>query len=427
MTKYASAHDLLEALLRHEVPDETSLLGFLTSPAAREGLHLDFKHADELNKAKKDRSFTVRKYVAAFANSDGGVLAIGVEDKTKTLVPITRAHADKVGGDVTGWVARVVADLVGYLGLPPRIELVEVRGGAVLLVAVARAPALVPLHHDGQVKHFFRIDDDARAAPASLVADLVLGRRRAPFLTVEPVPCEVKTEKKTSSRSARLDSAAFDGLEVRRSTTSREAVITKPSFGVTNDSLVSSPMTRAGLIAWTFVETEEAEAPPLSSDLRARIEIKDLSGEDSLVHKLQHFPLTWSGEPMNIERALMPDPRSPTKYKVTGLVHRFVTMRPFDIANLCLDGDGWIFEASPKHQCSAALYLLPEGGEPLWYEVRVDPYGQRSRNKAGHPVGPIPPSITPSVRRVVGRRPLVSLRAAEPSPANVETEGNDAW
>jgi hypothetical protein len=63
-------------------------------------------------------------------------------------------------------------------------------------------------------------------------------------------------------------------------------------------------------------------------------------------------------------------------------------------------------------EATAALYILPDGGEPLWFEVRVDVYGRKIQN-AGEQFGrPIhATAIQPVVRRVVGQRPLVSLTA----------------
>ena len=51
---------------------------------------------------------------------------------------------------------------------------------------------------------------------------------------------------------------------------------------------------------------------------------------------------------------------------------------------------------------SLALYLVPDGCEPLWYEVLVPLYLRPPMKPNGTP-------IAPRVVRVVGRRPRVGL------------------
>jgi hypothetical protein len=57
------------------VRNETSIIEFLLRPGAEENLHLDFKRA-----GKNDRALET---VCAFANTEGGMLVIGVEDPKK--------------------------------------------------------------------------------------------------------------------------------------------------------------------------------------------------------------------------------------------------------------------------------------------------------------------------------------------------------
>lgn len=399
----ASARELLEALLQNEVPTRQDLMDFLASRASDEGLLLDFKHADELLKEKDKRNFTLRQYVAAFANSDGGVLAIGVQDKTKALAPITETHQGRVGGDLKGWAARTVGDLTGALGAPPRFATVDVEAGQVLLVAVHRAPSLVSISKAGQAVYYFRIEDEAREVPASLVADLVLGRRQSPALTVEAGSWKLSTERRESTRGSGIVHT-FGG----------QVVTPEISFTVTNDSLVTATSTSAGLIAWSFVEADTAKTPPIAGDLLARIE-QVAPAVDGMVHRLFHWPLKWNA----------------TVAMTSDVLRRLLTLRPFYRFGLEMEqGQRWSFAhlGNRTVEATAALYLLPEGGEPLWFEVRLDVYGRKIQN-AGEELGrPLyATEVPPTVRRIVGQRPVVSLTAPkiqEPAAGGADEESH---
>jgi hypothetical protein len=381
-----SAREFLESLLRNDVPTVEDLRAFLVSKASDEGLFLDFKHPDELLKDKDKRNFTLRQYVAAFANSEGGVLAIGIEDKTKAIIPLTETHQGRVGGDLKGWASRTVGDLTGALGAPPRFATVDVEGGQVLLVAVHRAPTLVSISKAGQAAYYFRIEDEAREVPASLVADLVLGRRQSPTLTVEAAPWKLGTERREST--------------IGYNSWISSVITPEVLFSVTNNSLVTSTATSAGLIAWSFVESDTTKTPPIAGDLLARIE-QVAPFTDGIVHRLHHWPLKWK-----VSSAMETD-----------ALRRLLTLRPFYRFSLEMEhGDHWAFSHGDHRyvdmEATAALYILPDGGEPLWFEVRVDVYGRKIQN-AGEQFGrPIhATAIQPVVRRVVGQRPLVSLTA----------------
>jgi len=200
----SSARELRDLLLRDDPLTLEDLRRFIEGPGATEGLYVDYKAADELHKSDKDRKHTIRQYVAAFANSEGGVLFIGVKEPTDDdrkkgkkpfidpIDPVFATSIDKNG--LKQWTAQVTRDLVGALGGPPRISVIhtkptddETPTGQILLVAVPRAPSLVSVINKGAPAYYFRIEDQAREVPRTLVVDLLLGRRSVPHLTVEPV------------------------------------------------------------------------------------------------------------------------------------------------------------------------------------------------------------------------------------------------
>ncbi len=154
-----------------------------------EDLYLDYKSADLLEQTNtKKRNDELRKDVAAFANADGGMLVIGIEETsdatTSRTLPGEAKHCKDVGGHSPhDWAARTLGDLLPYTGRPPHIDdTARIDGKRVLLVAVDRAPNLVPVTKDGQIRHFLRIGDHTHPVDPYLYADLVLGRRERPFL-----------------------------------------------------------------------------------------------------------------------------------------------------------------------------------------------------------------------------------------------------
>ncbi len=151
-------------------------LELFLSENPREGLHHEYKSALELSKT--DASRTVREYVAAFANSAGGILFFGIADKTCHVEGCTAPG----GGTLEEWATRCLIDMAPFLSPPPRIASIPHARGTVLLIATARAPALVPVVQGGRLAYFLRIGDATVCAPEYLISDLMLGHRQAPVL-----------------------------------------------------------------------------------------------------------------------------------------------------------------------------------------------------------------------------------------------------
>jgi len=409
----STARELRDLLLRDDDLSLEAFQQFLQSPGSREGLYIDFKAADELNKTNKLMTHTIRQYVAAFANSDGGILVIGVKEPTDEekkrggkpfldpINDITVQETDKAG--LENWVAQVVRDLVGYLGAPPRIRVLAVpsatasqlRPGVICFITTARAPSLVPLNKNGANVFYFRIEDQAREVPESLVADLLLGRRSTPHLVVSAQRPEVVRGR-----------AQFSGRWG-----SGHAPTARPSirFTVTNDSLVAATDVSAGLIVMACygVEYDSKKSKPstLPQTLQMSVDRRTLLPEDMdernlereqasrlLPHALQHLQLKWNG------------------------AGSLTTLRPFEHRDVSAD-DSWLealhlTSADDRNQVVAlALYLLPARCEPLWYQVAIELHG-RSLESVPRRAGngdrtDHPPSMEITVERVVGNRPIV--------------------
>jgi len=174
-----TTRELLESVLRGDqlAPER---LDELADHNVNEDLHLDYKDGAVLKDAKA-ASRMLREYIAAFANSDGGLLLVGMEDKTRK---ITGCGAP---GNATldGWAASCLTDLAPYLSPPPRLQVVHHKMGDVLVVAQARAPRLVPLAVNGRVAYYLRLHDQTLRADDYLVSDLLVGHRQRPDFKVE--------------------------------------------------------------------------------------------------------------------------------------------------------------------------------------------------------------------------------------------------
>jgi hypothetical protein len=150
-----------------------------------ESLHVDFKNGRELDDPGKAAK-TVRQYVAGFANADGGLLVVGVSDGGGDPEKRTFTGTKRPGGQaLPEWARNVLTVMAGGLSPAPRMQAITVEGNDVLVIGVARAPALVPCVEDGELKYYLRVGDSTPAIPPYLISDLILGRRVHPQLQVK--------------------------------------------------------------------------------------------------------------------------------------------------------------------------------------------------------------------------------------------------
>lgn len=168
-------------------------LDSLVAERVREDEYIEYKSGAIFQKSNKDLSRMIRQYMSGFANSDGGVLIIGVEeDKQKTRLGAFESRPTKVdgcndrriSGDLASWAAECVKDIGARFSPLPRFRVVAHPVGEVLVCAVWRSYNLVPVYEDGREVHYLRIGEHMQAASDFLVADLRLGRRARPSLEV---------------------------------------------------------------------------------------------------------------------------------------------------------------------------------------------------------------------------------------------------
>lgn len=181
------ARTLLDDLLSDgelQVPDVDQLLAHVTP----EGVHLEYKAWAFIE--GKGAGERVRKWVAGFANSDGGVLLIGFHENRSAdgrlvSVSLDGDPASDRANDASEWASRALTDIGHLLWPPPRIKALEHHGKPVLAVAVARAPNLVACVEDRRPVYYLRLGDQTLTAPAYLHADIATGRRARPVIAVQ--------------------------------------------------------------------------------------------------------------------------------------------------------------------------------------------------------------------------------------------------
>ncbi len=176
------AYTLFQSILQGHTPNSKDIDSLLPQHP-EEGLHLEFKDGKLLNKKKKERNAELRHHVSGFANSEGGLLVIGVEERREKNKPVHRSvspcNSGSVGGDLAGWATRTLGQQIGAHLVPsPRIHVVQHSEGAVLILAIPRTDRLIPCWSEGGPTYSFRLGDGTYTMPEYLYADLTLGRRQ---------------------------------------------------------------------------------------------------------------------------------------------------------------------------------------------------------------------------------------------------------
>jgi hypothetical protein len=378
MARPSPSREWLDRILAGETPD----LRALVSDCPVEDLFLDYKAGKELAKPDKGAT-TVREYVAAFANSSGGMLVLGYDQKAGTFdgvkpVGQTSPH---------DWATRSLAPVASYLLPPPVIRPATVDGPhgplEVIVIATQRSPRLVPVRRGAETAYMLRIGDstlewDAIAAPHYLATDLLTARRAAPHLAVHHIQIRIGDENLARSLGEHGSSTRFCSVSVR--------------MDIENLSLTVAEDVRIGLITWRderWATHNYGRLEP-SRSLSAEVEVSaPEAGPDPFAEP--HWVLS----------------HIPAQRRAVG--GGSLEVGPFEIKpdNL-LDFVVPVFarasdEAAGQAYVESALYLLPRNCEPQWYQVGFS----LDLSAIGAP-------ITPLCKPCYGR-PSVSVRYfAEP-------------
>src|SRR5688572_3703220 len=90
-------------------------LDLLLRERISEDQFLEYKHGAELKKGNASKE--IRKYVSGFANSQGGIYIIGVDEEFEVTGCVAPG-----GGDLAEWAARCLNPIAQYFSLPPRLS-----------------------------------------------------------------------------------------------------------------------------------------------------------------------------------------------------------------------------------------------------------------------------------------------------------------
>ncbi len=317
-----------------------------------EGEHHDFKSglvATWKPTDPKNAPALLRKYVSGFANSDGGFLVIGYNEKAKQV----DGFKPPGGGSAHDWATRTLSDL--YLSPSPRIRVVAYDGARlapgikapvdVLIVTAERASVLVPCREGPRWMYFLRLGDSTLEVPSYLAADLLLGRRSRPTLAIRGAP-EVD-----GVRGVAVDL----GTDPNPNLSSGNTLVYPLTLRVVvaNEGFLSGEDVRVGAIGWTIHYARRREP---TSFLRTRIEPRQpaprlVDQEEDLNWRLAHtyYPDGPRATPVMVR---------PFESQVFDLVDR-----PFCVP--IARG------ATARSLIELALYAIARDSEPWWFQLKV--------------------------------------------------------
>jgi len=178
----ADPREILDLLLEgyRLTPEE---LEDLVARFPGEGQYHDYKDGKQTsNKATKQAAREIRQWVSGFANADGGILIIGVAEGRPRLISPCQPRGSE---PLDKWAEGLLHDMLPFFSLQPRIHLVQYPEGTVVVIAIARAPVLVPCIESGKLRYFLRFNQSTYVLPDYLLSDLVLGRRQNPIVKVK--------------------------------------------------------------------------------------------------------------------------------------------------------------------------------------------------------------------------------------------------
>jgi len=370
---------LLETLLQGGSPTQEELDQLIAVDS--EASNLDFK-SGKLSQDKKEFRDTIREYVAAFANGDGGVLCVGPADQRdpatgkRPLVPITPPSGST---DLVRWTSDILTDLSPYLSPLPRISLDNFDDGRMtgqlLFVAVARSPALVPLYVQAKRPSWWvRFHDSNRELPDYLAADVILGRRNQPVLGLRDPQIGVNAPSIQGNTTEHLD--RYGQISI--------------SLTVENLGFVPAEGVVAGMVAWSRERPEPAEEP--SDHLRQYLAIEEPAEgmSPSMKLRLRNFASNYREQAGTSLQA----------WQTARLHLRKVLLRE----DLQRTGADIPVAKGGSTEVSAAVYLLVRGCQPLWYQLTF------CLKENGGPSYEFQQNITPVLTRLHSERPKVSVR-----------------
>ena len=351
-----TSKDLLNYLLEDNAltPEQ---LDQLIEESPDEDLYLDYKNGIITSRQKRDEGRqTIREYISGFANSDGGVLIIGIDENRPRRIAPCEKHLG--GQPLDQWASRCLHDMVAYLSPQPRFQVINHPQGHVLAIAVARAPSLVPCVEARELKYFLRIGESTLAVPEYLIADLVLGRRQRPLLDVH-------------SPSINQSTWDFKSRQGRSNIPTRGAAFT---FVAENMSMAAAEHVNIGVVSWSLVDGATEE---INRHLRAYIDVYDID----------------SGNPLGSELRVV--------HKSAVTTGKLINLDPFQKQTIQKIGPCYF----PQHVSArilVAVYVIARDTPPMWFQLEF------GLLEGGLPTKSISEDFCPALLRRGSARPQVA-------------------
>lgn len=367
--------EILESLMtEHRMTP--AQLDDLIAKTVHEDLYLDYKRGCVFDDRKKG-SAILRRYISGFANSEGGVLIIGVDaDNWKVTGCPAPGGGDLAAwsGDVAEWASDCLTPIAAHFSQRPEFSVVDHTAGKVLVAWTARSLNLVPCNVEGKEVYYFRFHEKTLPAEDYLIRDLMLGRRSHPYLHL--IACTLES---LQARDKEVQGHWVKDLEFI------------PKLTIENQSLSWAQDVRWGIIGW-----DRKSTVPLSQYLRWNIvvqqpRIRGYPSRCSLYH-LGHSKLKGPG-------------LTPFAIETLEVRSNFTIPCAVD-GNFCL-----------PYAWRAAVYIVSSGSPPVWYQLsllvcsELLEYSQTNHSLSSG-------SDFLEIERVPSRRPLV---ACETTPHQAQT------
>jgi len=287
--------------------------------------------------AAPDRGDSIRQYVTSFLNGDGGVLFVGITEGDE--LPDGKRGPRQIEGclqikgtPLTSWATTLLHGYAGKIVPGPRISEVEVSDDKnVLCIAVARAPALVPYKGD---EYWLRSGDSTVKVAPYLLSDLVLGRRQHPMFRLVSVTTRYTDPKDVDLVNGKRFQIPW-------------------SVELENTSLIWADTIRAGVISWSL--------EPAASGI----------GEDDEIMRHIDAAKPTDVTPFGESLVLLHNRNTRTdniKFKLD----------PFERSAIPTLGLSNVWLPPRENRTDrtlrswAALYVLPKGSPPIWFQLRCE-------------------------------------------------------
>lgn len=234
--------DLLMRTLDGRSPSARDL-ELLVRNFAEEGTYHDYKSGMLLGK-RREAADEIRWHVGGFANAEGGMLLVGFRQRDGG-VEVDGVQTMIGDRDVTLWVFDALRPIAPFLSPEPRVYTVEVQGKAIVVVAVSPAPNLVPVRRHGELQYPRRFGDGTQPIPESLLADILIGRRRRAVVDVSE---SLLTVRRASLGDDRWSEVAYEvdisvALENRSLVSPCQVSVGFVSFSLQDGSSVAKSLT----------------------------------------------------------------------------------------------------------------------------------------------------------------------------------------